>query len=130
MLQRFDLIIVDSVVFFSKKLRFSQTRHSLNLLTYILSFFLLRFSGVEAKQRMNLKRCNLIKEGRQSYPVALCNMKAVSLYLVFKELIVKRYSLAQRTHSRRKVSATPRLVQPNLGSQRVESRKESLKRYP
>ena len=87
----YDLLFIlswTSCDYFPK--RFSQTHHLLSLFDLCFKFFLPRLPGIEAKQWMDLKHCSLVKEGRQSYSIALCGMTTMSSYLASKEPVGNR----------------------------------------
>lgn len=47
-------------------------------------------AGVEVMRRLVLRRCSLIKEGRQSYYVVLHGVRAMTSYHKPKELVGKQ----------------------------------------
>ena len=88
----------DSLLIFSRiSCDFSQkvfsTHHSLRLFDLCFKFPLHRLLGIETKRRVDFRRCSLVKEGRQSYSVALHDVLAMKISNMPKKLVGKRIAL-------------------------------------
>ena len=101
----------------------SQTHHLVSPFDLCFKFFLPRLSSVEAKRRMNLIHCSLVKERRQSYFVALYDTIVMSSYLTSKEPVGKRIA---PQHKLKWLSSKGKRVQYHAGkakSKKLESQR-------